>query len=55
MRTTGPVNILCVDDDPHFVDVTATFLRRNDERFSVATATACKTGSKSVPLGTSIA
>lgn len=51
MRTTGPVNILCVDDDPYFLDVTATFLRRNDERFSVATATGVQDGLEECSVG----
>lgn len=51
MRTTGPVNILCVDDDPQFVDLTATFLGQNDEQFSVVTATSAQDGLEECSVG----
>jgi len=36
--TTGPINVLHVDDEPELADLTATFLEREDERFEVTTA-----------------
>ena len=51
MSTTGPVNVLCVDDDPQFVDLTATFLRQNDEQFSVVTATGAQEGLEEYSVG----
>lgn len=37
--TTAPVRILAVDDDPSLLDVTATFLERERDRFDVVTRT----------------
>jgi len=37
--TADPVHILHVDDDPHIVELTATFLEREDDRITVTTAT----------------
>jgi len=34
-----PTRVLHVDDDPEFAELTATFLERDDDRFSVETAT----------------
>ncbi|ERH08455.1 MAG: PAS sensor histidine kinase [halophilic archaeon J07HX64] len=34
-----PTRVLHVDDDPEFAELTATFLKRDDDRFSVETAT----------------
>jgi PAS domain S-box-containing protein len=36
--TADPVRILHVDDDPHIVELTATFLEREDDRITVTTA-----------------
>lgn len=36
------VTILCVDDDPDFADLTATFLEREDEGFDVVTASSAR-------------
>ena len=36
--TADPVHILHVDDDPHIVELTATFLEREDDRITVMTA-----------------
>jgi len=33
-----PIRVLHVDDDPEFLDLAATFLEREDERFRVETA-----------------
>jgi PAS domain S-box-containing protein len=35
-----PIRVLHVDDDPEFVEMTATFLERADERITIETATA---------------
>ena len=37
--TTDSINVLHVDDEPEFADLTATFLEREDDRFEVETAT----------------
>ena len=38
------ITVLCVDDDPDVVDLTATFLERQDEDFAVGTATSASEG-----------
>jgi len=43
-----PVNILHVDDDPDLGDLTATFLEREDSRFTVQTATSPAEGLDSI-------
>ena len=40
----GNINILHVDDDPAVTDLTATFLEREDDRFTVETATGADEG-----------
>lgn len=37
--TIDTINVLHVDDEPEFADLTATFLEREDDRFEVETAT----------------
>jgi PAS domain S-box-containing protein len=39
-----PIRVLHVDDDPDFVELAATFLEREDERFAVETATSVAAG-----------
>ena len=39
-----PIHVLHVDDDPDFVELAATFLEREDERFAVETATSVAAG-----------
>lgn len=40
MSATGEgITVLHVDDDPEFVDLAATFLEREDDAFTVRTAT----------------
>lgn len=41
---TGPLSILCVDDERHSADLTAIRLEQLDERFSVETATGAEDG-----------
>ncbi len=41
---SGSIRILHVDDDPKFADLTATFLEREDDRFTVETATSATDG-----------
>jgi len=41
---TQPIRILHVDDDPDFTDLTGTFLEREDDRFTVQTATSADEG-----------
>ena len=41
-RTADGIRVIHVDDDPDFAEVTATFLEREDDRFSVATATSAE-------------
>jgi len=41
---TDEIRVLHVDDDPDFVDLAATFLQRQDERFDVETATSAIEG-----------
>jgi hypothetical protein len=36
MGNGSTVNILHVDNDPQFVEITAKFLKREDERFAVS-------------------
>jgi PAS domain S-box-containing protein len=36
---TDPIRVLCVDDDPDFAELTATFLEREDDGLEVVTAT----------------
>ena len=38
------IQILHVDDDPSITDLTGTFLERDDERFTVETATSADEG-----------
>lgn len=35
----GPINVLHVDDEPDFADMTATFLERQDDRLDVTPET----------------
>ncbi|OYR59432.1 response regulator [Halorubrum halodurans] len=35
----NPIRVLCVDDDPEFADLTATYLERRNDRFVVETVT----------------
>lgn len=44
----GQVQILHIDDEPEFTDLTATFLERQDDRFAVETATSAKAGLDSI-------
>lgn len=39
-----PISVLHVDDEPNFANMTAAFLEREDERFSVRTATSANDG-----------
>jgi PAS domain S-box-containing protein len=41
---TEPIRVLHVDDNPDFADLTATFLEREDEQFTVETATSAAEG-----------
>lgn len=38
------INVLLVDDDPAITDLTASFLRREDDRFRIRTATSADEG-----------
>lgn len=38
-RTVPPIDVLCVDDDPDFVELVATFLEREDDAIKVRTTT----------------
>lgn len=38
------ISVLCVDDEPGFADLTATFLERFDEQFTTSTAESAKEG-----------
>ena len=42
------IRVLCVDDNPDFVDLTATFLEREADRFDVETATSARDGLNSL-------
>ena len=44
MSPTTPIRVLHVDDDPEFAEVVATVLERENERFSVETATSASEG-----------
>jgi CheY-like chemotaxis protein len=51
MPGPGQVRVLCVDDDPDLVGVTATFLERHDEGLEVVTATSAVDGLERVRFG----
>lgn len=44
VRRTDTIHVLHVDDDPDIADLAATFLEREEERFSVETATSATMG-----------
>ncbi|MUV59111.1 response regulator [Halogeometricum sp. CBA1124] len=44
IRDAESVSVLCVDDEPGFADLTATYLERYDDQFSVTTATSGPAG-----------
>jgi PAS domain S-box-containing protein len=43
-NSSGRIDVLHVDDDPDFADLTATFLERADDRFVIETATGASEG-----------
>jgi len=43
-RSPDSIQVLHVDDEPDFADLTATFLEREDDRFAVETATSASDG-----------
>ena len=42
------IRVLHVDDEPSFADLTATFLERNDDQFTVETATNAEEGAQKI-------
>jgi len=49
---SGEIRVLHVDDEPDFADMAATFLEREDDRFSVETATSATEGRQRLASGT---
>lgn len=43
-RLSGPVDVLCVNDEPDSAELTAIYLERIDERFAVETALDARAG-----------
>lgn len=44
MHASSSIDVLCVDDDPQFADLTAMYLEQNDSQFSAITAAGAQEG-----------